>query len=453
MTFKKTLGYFLSKNSKILSPYHFSAYYDLMDIQCDRVMSKKDNTIHKNYSNINIYQFLKNKTIYSDNIANMEINDGKILINSNYYLKNIQKPLICDDNEYEDGRRGDYYDTDVNLLKYERKKVGSGGSGDGGGVNDIQYISKQNLINEEGYLQAIRDIIAHGYDRTDRTGVGTKSLFGVSFRYDLGAGFPLMTTKKLHFRSILEEWLWFMRGSTNIKELQDRGVHIWDGNDSDEFRSKIKVGIPLEKGDLGPGYGFQFRHFGAIYGTCKDNYEGQGVDQIKYVVDLIKNNPYDRRMVVSLWNPVDIPNMLLPPCHILYHFWVSSNSDTTELNEVGKRRNGNKINRLNCSMYQRSGDICLGIPFNVASSALFISAIARLTGLGVGELVHTVGDCHIYNNHIEHVKPQLERECLAYPKLVINPDKSFNNIEDFKYEDFMLYGYQYHDAIKFPFVA
>ena len=256
------------------------------------------------------------------------------------------------------------------------------------------------------YLDLLKDIFENGVDRSDRTGTGTISTFGYQMRFHLDDGFPLLTTKKLHLRSIIYELLWFLRGDTNIKYLHDHKVTIWD-----EWADP--------NGDLGPIYGRQWRSWG-----CAD---GSRIDQIAQLIDQIKNNPDSRRLLVSAWNVGEVEQMALPPCHILFQFYVA---------------NG----RLSCQLYQRSADIFLGVPFNIASYALFTMMIAQAAGLGYGDFIHTLGDAHIYKNHIEQCRLQLTREPRPLPTMHINPDK--HDIFGFDYDDFTLTGYDPHPHIK-----
>lgn len=251
-------------------------------------------------------------------------------------------------------------------------------------------------------------MLEHGVEKMDRTGTGTKSVFGYQMRFDLSSGFPALTTKKLHLRSIIHELLWFLKGDTNVKYLQENKVTIWDEwADAD--------------GNLGPIYGYQWRSWPTA--------DGQAIDQISNVIEQIKRNPNDRRLIVSAWNVADISKMKLPPCHCFFQFYVA---------------NG----KLSCQLYQRSADIFLGVPFNIASYSLLTMMIAQVTGLGLGEFVHTLGDAHIYLNHIDQVKEQLSREPRPLPKMWINPE--IKNIFDFKFEDFRLDDYDPHPAIKAP---
>lgn len=253
------------------------------------------------------------------------------------------------------------------------------------------------------YLDMLRYVLENGVDKMDRTGVGTRSVFGQQMRFDLSKGFPLMTTKKMHLKSIIHELLWFIKGDTNVKYLQDNGVRIWN-----EWAD--------ENGDLGPIYGSQWR-----------NWNGEGIDQLAQVVDKLKNNPNDRRMIVSAWNVSKIPEMHLPPCHMMFQFYVA---------------NG----KLSCMLYQRSCDMFLGVPFNIASYALLTMMLAQVCDLEPGEFVHTLGDTHIYHNHFEQVKEQLRRESLPLPTMKLNPQ--VKDINDFKYEDFTLENYECYGAIK-----
>ncbi len=258
------------------------------------------------------------------------------------------------------------------------------------------------------YIDLLRHVMENGVDKGDRTGTGTRSVFGYQMRFNLEDGFPVLTTKKLHLRSIIHELLWFLSGDTNIKYLHDNGVTIWD-----EWAD--------ENGDLGPVYGYQWRSW--------PNPNGQSIDQISQVVNSLKNNPDSRRHIVSAWNPAEVDKMALPPCHSLFQFYVADG-------------------KLSCQLYQRSADLFLGVPFNIASYALLTMMMAQVTGLKVGEFVHTLGDVHIYSNHFEQVKEQLSREPRALPVMKINPE--VKSIFDFKYEDFTLEGYDPHPTIKAP---
>jgi thymidylate synthase len=278
------------------------------------------------------------------------------------------------------------------------------------------------------YLNLCQKILNEGTKKGDRTGTGTFSLFGAQMRFNLADGFPLLTTKKTFLRGITEELLWFIRGSTNAKELNEKNVRIWDANASRAFLDSRGL-HNREEWDLGPVYGFQWRHFGAKYNTMHDNYAGQGVDQLKKLIETIKTNPNDRRMLMVAWNPVDLDEMALPPCHCLCQFYVA---------------NG----RLSCQLYQRSADMGLGVPFNIASYALLTMMIANVTDLELGDFVHTLGDAHIYANHVDQIREQIDRVPRQFPKMKIK--RKVESIDDFKMEDFELCNYNPHPTIKMP---
>jgi len=275
------------------------------------------------------------------------------------------------------------------------------------------------LHEEYQYLNSIRSIIASGDSFDDRTGVGTLATFGHQMRFDLRKTFPLLTTKRVFWRGVVEELLWFIRGDTNANHLTEKGVRIWEGNGSREFLDKRGL-THREVGDLGPVYGFQWRHFGATYVDMHTDYTGQGADQLAECINLIKTNPADRRMVLSAWNPADLSLMALPPCHMFCQFYVSNGE-------------------LSCLMYQRSCDMGLGVPFNIASYALLTCMVAKVCGLKPGEFIHTMGNTHVYKNHVEPLRVQLERNPRPFPALQINRDVT--DIDDFKADDFELVGY------------
>ncbi|MEO1151796.1 MAG: thymidylate synthase [Pseudomonadota bacterium] len=259
---------------------------------------------------------------------------------------------------------------------------------------------------EQNYLDLLAHVLEHGDERMDRTGTGTRAVFGHQMRFDLATGFPLLTTKKLHTKSIIHELLWFLTGSTNIDYLKANGVSIWD-----EWADK--------NGDLGPVYGKQWRSWSGA--------RGQTIDQIKTVITQIKENPASRRLVVSAWNPAELDQMALAPCHCLFQFFVAGD-------------------RLSCQLYQRSGDIFLGVPFNIASYALLTAMVAQVTGLKPGEFVHTLGDAHLYLNHIDQAKEQLSRKPSAPPQLRLTP--TIQDINDFRFEDIVIEDYEAQPHIK-----
>jgi thymidylate synthase len=258
------------------------------------------------------------------------------------------------------------------------------------------------------YHELLQHILSHGVDKGDRTGTGTRSVFGYQMRFDLAAGFPLVTTKKLHWKSVAHELIWFLQGDTNVKYLQENGVSIWD-----EWADP--------NGDLGPVYGKQWRSW--------ESQDGQVIDQMAWVVNEIKRNPDSRRLIVSAWNVAELPQMALMPCHALFQFYVA---------------NG----KLSCQLYQRSADVFLGVPFNIASYALLTMMIAHVTNLELGEFVHTLGDAHLYSNHLEQARLQLEREPRSLPRVTINP--GVTDLFAFRFEDLLLEDYDPHPRIKAP---
>ncbi len=282
----------------------------------------------------------------------------------------------------------------------------------------------------KAYLDLCRHVLEHGTQKSDRTGTGTLSVFGYQMRFDLQEGFPLLTTKKVHLKSIVHELLWFIKGDTNIKYLVDHDVKIWNewpyeafkksidyrGESMEDYILKIKTDSSFAEkhGDLGPVYGAQWRNF-------------NGVDQLKYILDELKNNPNSRRMILSAWNPAEIKNMALPPCHTLIQFYVADG-------------------KLSLQLYQRSADIFLGVPFNIASYALLLMMVAQVTGLKPGEFVHTLGDAHIYSNHVDQIRLQLSRTPRNRPTLKLNPE--IRSLFDFQYEDIELENYDPYPAIK-----
>eukprot|EP00596_Hydrurales_sp_CCMP1899_P010578 CAMPEP_0119038076 /NCGR_PEP_ID=MMETSP1177-20130426/6775_1 /TAXON_ID=2985 /ORGANISM="Ochromonas sp, Strain CCMP1899" /LENGTH=316 /DNA_ID=CAMNT_0007000179 /DNA_START=515 /DNA_END=1465 /DNA_ORIENTATION=- len=293
--------------------------------------------------------------------------------------------------------------------------------------NSIQEEEEEHNQEEQQYLDIVKDIISNGVLRGDRTGTGTLSKFGVQMRFNLRNGvFPLLTTKKVFWRGVAEELLWFVKGCTNGKELGDKGIHIWDGNGSREFLDSRGL-QHREEGDLGPVYGFQWRHFGAEYKDMHTDYNNQGVDQLKECIQKIMTSPEDRRLIMTAWNPCDLDKMALPPCHMFCQFYVANGE-------------------LSCQMYQRSADMGLGVPFNVASYSLLTVMMAQVCGLKAGEFVHTIGDAHVYVNHVEALQEQLLRSPRTFPSIVINP--SVTDIDGFQYSDFTIVGYNPDKSIK-----
>jgi dihydrofolate reductase / thymidylate synthase len=280
---------------------------------------------------------------------------------------------------------------------------------------------------EEQYLIAIHDILRNGVVRGDRTGTGTISKFGLTMRFNLrNNSFPLLTTKKVFWRGVAEELLWFIKGSTNANELIEKNIHIWDGNASREYLDSIGL-TTREVGDLGPVYGFQWRHFGAEYDDMHADYQGKGIDQLKECIEKIKHNPNDRRIILTAWNPADLSLMALPPCHMFCQFYVSNGE-------------------LSCQMYQRSADMGLGVPFNIASYALLTRIMAHVCHLQPGEFIHVIGDAHCYLNHVEALEEQIQRIPKSFPTLKIQTPNT--EIDGFQFSDFVLEDYYPDGAIK-----
>ncbi|KAM0789744.1 Thymidylate synthase [Microbotryomycetes sp. NB124-2] len=327
-----------------------------------------------------------------------------------------------------------------------------------------QHNGSARRHEELQYLELVRDILERGSVRPDRTGTGTVSLFAPpQLRFSLSrpsaaaaaaagqdvAGptdvddelelvLPLLTTKRVFTRGIIEELLWFVKGSTDSKLLSDKGVHIWDGNGSREFLDKVGLSHRRE-GDLGPVYGFQWRHFGAEYKTCDDDYSGQGVDQLAEVIRKIKENPTDRRIILSAWNPADMPKMALPPCHMFCQFYVTLPPPGAQAGTKSK---------LSCIMYQRSADLGLGVPFNIASYSLLVHMIALVTGTIPHEFILQIGDAHVYRDHVDALKEQLVREPFQFPALKFKRSKEeVGDIDGFQTDDFEIVGYQCHKRI------
>jgi len=283
------------------------------------------------------------------------------------------------------------------------------------------------MSEERQYLDLTRHILTNGNERTDRTKTGTYSMFGATMRFSLRNNtMPLITTKRTFWRGVVEELIWFISGNTNANTLHDAGVRIWDAHGSRAYLDSLGL-TEREEGDLGPVYGFQWRHFGAKYKTMHDDYKGQGVDQLQQLVDTIRNDPTNRRMMLSAWNPAAFHEMALPPCHAFAQFYVHDGE-------------------LSCQMYQRSADMGLGVPFNIASYALLTHMLAHVTGLKAGEFIHVIGDAHVYRNHVDALKLQLERKPRPFPTLQFK--RKVTSIDDFTATDLELVGYKPHPIIK-----
>lgn len=289
-----------------------------------------------------------------------------------------------------------------------------------------RLVCKRHVTHEEQqYLDLIDDVMKHGTYRKDRTGTGTYATFGSSMRFNLRTSFPLLTTKRVFWRGVVEELLWFIAGSTNSKVLHDKGVHIWDGHGSKRHLKSVGLGHRNE-GDLGPIYGFQWRHFGAEYTGMSSDYDGKGIDQLRELIHTIKTDPANRRMILTAWNPLVLKDMVLPPCHMFCQFFVAGGE-------------------LSCQMYQRSCDLGLGVPFNIASYSLLTCMIAQVCGLKPGDFIHVLGDAHVYANHLGPLKEQLRKIPTRFPTLKINPAKM--DIDSFTSSDFEIVDYMPHKKL------
>ncbi|EFC36084.1 predicted protein [Naegleria gruberi] len=297
-------------------------------------------------------------------------------------------------------------------------------------ISHYEFITFERRHEEFQYLDIIKELILSDINvREERTGVGTVSKFGYQMKYSLRNNvFPLLTTKRVFWKGVAKELFWFISGSTNAKILSEQDIHIWDGNGSREYLDSLGF-ENREEMDLGPVYGFQWRHWGSSYENMHTDYTNKGVDQLKKCIETLKNNPTNRRIILSAWNVSDLPNMALPPCHLMCQFWVDTDT-----------------NELSCQMYQRSCDMGLGVPFNIASYALLTRLMAQVCNLKPGDFIHTLGDTHVYKNHIEPLKKQIERDPKHFPLLLLDP--SITNIDDFKFEHLTLQNYEPHATIK-----
>jgi thymidylate synthase len=294
--------------------------------------------------------------------------------------------------------------------------------------------------DESKYLQLLKDILDNGEERNDRTGTGTMSLFGQQIKFDISNSVPLLTTKKMGWKTIIEELLWFLRGDTNANHLKEKGVNIWDGNTSRAFLDSRGL-TEYPEGDIGAGYGFQWRHFGAEYKTCNEDYNNnennRGFDQIEYILNELKTNPTSRRIYMSAWNPAALDKMALPPCHVSAQFYVNIDKDSGE-------------KHLSCHMYQRSVDMFLGFPFNIFSYTVLTYILAKKTGMKPKTLIISTGDTHIYKDHLEQVKIQIERKPFMFPTLTIDDSIIDKDFKDITIHDFKIDKYIFYSAIKAP---
>jgi len=310
--------------------------------------------------------------------------------------------------------------SDFDLVSKEEKKEFT-----------LQKWTRKVNVEEQQYLTAVKDVIENGCDKMDRTLTGTFSKFGLLMRFSLRNNvLPMLTTKRVFWKGVVEELLWLLKGCTDSNKLKEKGVTIWDENGSRSFLDRCGFQTRKE-GDLGPVYGFQWRHSGAKYITCDTDYKGQGFDQVAEVVRLLKEDPYSRRIVMSAWNPSDLKQMALPPCHVSAQFSVNPNTK-----------------ELSCMMYQRSVDLGLGAPFNIASYSLLTHLLCFLTGFKPGEFVYSMGDYHVYKNHVDPLKEQLKRTPISFPTLQIKPQTKVANLWDFQFSDLVLKNYQCYDSVK-----
>lgn len=286
---------------------------------------------------------------------------------------------------------------------------------------------------EKPYLDILSHVLVNGESRKDRTGTGTISIFGLNARFDISSHVPLLSSKFVPWKMVIKEMLWFLHGDTDANILKNQNIHIWDGNSSRSFLDKRGL-HDYDEGDIGPGYGFQWRHFGATYRGAKESYKGQGVDQIENLIEGLKSDPFSRRHFLSAWNPVDLCKMALPPCHVSVQFYVS------------EREGGKKV--LSCHLYQRSVDLFLGFPFNIFSYTALTYLLSAICDFVPGELIVSMGDAHIYNDHIEQSKTLLKRGVQNSPILKINPDVKTKQINDITFEDFVVLNYEHNGHLK-----
>jgi len=343
----------------------------------------------------------------------LENNDQLVVFKSLSQKITSEEKIIIDDNKYlKTNSLVKKIENNIYQISY---------------YESFSYYCQNDFIWEQKYLNLLEDILKNGEYCHDRTNVGTLYTFGNYLKFDISKSFPLLTTKKVFFRGIVEELLFFLSGKTDAKILQNKNVHIWDGNSSREYLDSIGL-EHFEEGDLGKFYGFQWRHWNTEYANCQTDYTGKGFDQIEHVIDLIKNNPNSRRIIISAWNPSDLNKVCLPPCHVLVQFDVNKTKRT-----------------LSCNMYQRSADMFLGVPFNIGSYALLTYLLALQCDLSPAKLRINFGNTHIYMNHIEQVYEQISRTPYNFPTLKINKKE---NLEDYLYEDFVLENYKSHRKLK-----
>jgi thymidylate synthase len=407
---------------------NFKLQYNFYEIY--NILEEKKELLNKLNINNNI-NIIGGSKIYNLFLKMFEITKNSKLSNLNkIYITHINKNYKCD-------KFFPFLSSNFYLTKYSNKEYSQN---ENTHYRFLEYClkdSNNDLLkdNEKEYLDISTQIIKkyeNSLIRNDRTGVGIYSIFGTQIKYNISEFIPMLTTKKVAFKACIEELLWFLKGNTNNKILKDKNVHIWNGNSSREYLDKIGL-ENLKEDDCGACYGFQWRHFGAEYKDCNTDYNKEGIDQIQYVLNLLKFEPYSRRIFLSAWNPKDLYKTCLPPCHVSIQFFVEEIEN---------------IKYLSGHMYQRSADWFLGEPFNILSYTALIYLFAELCDMKPNKLIISTGDTHIYTTHIEQMKIQNEREILVKPKLWINPDVKNKNLEDIEFNDFQLIGYQSHPTIK-----
>lgn len=382
---------------------------------------------------INDILFYSDMNVAIENMMATEEVENIFIIGGSKLYKDTMEfcgyPHYCD-KLYVTHIEGDY-DCDVFFPEIDNKKYGILSKKKADNMTFTVYKNRKNRDHEEyQYLDMIENIMKNGYENMDRTKVGTLSLFGNMSRYSLKNNqIPMLTTKKVFLRGVIEEVLWFLRGDTDVKKLQEKNVHIWDGNSSREYLDSIGLNH-YEEGDGGPIYGFNFRHFGAKYVNCHTDYKDEGVDQLAECINLIKNNENSRRILINLWNPSQLKEVSLPACHCMYQFYVRDNT-------------------LSCMMTQRSADFALGVPFNLVSASILTIILANICNLEPCELIHSVGNAHVYKNHIEGLSRQVKRCPKQFPKIVLNKKlETIEDIENLDSSDFVLSEYDPHPGIK-----
>ena len=435
--FRQTTLFTANKNKKNAVLMGSKTYLSIADKY--RPLENRLNLIitNNNYSEINhIDNYLFSNvedaldfSLANNNIESLYIIGGELIYNY-FYKKKLYSKILLNEIKYPKTNIGDKYFPKIcenNYLKSTKTTVKDGQFvyDVNEYINIIPYTHKIRDTDENQYLLQLKNVLETGELRETRNSK-TISKFGIHMEFDISNKFPLLTTKKIFWKGIVEELIWFINGDTDSKNLEKRGVNIWKGNSSTEFLNKLN--LDYNEGTCGPVYGFQWRHFNADYQSSDTDYKNKGIDQLLNCINLIKTDPYSRRIFMTAWNPCQLDKMVLPPCHVSYQFYVTND------------------NKLDCIMYQRSGDMFLGIPFNIASTALLTNIIAKMTDYKPGKIKITIGDAHIYSEHIPQVNQQLNR--IPYPLPELKIETKYINIEDYKSSDFLLKYYNPHDTIK-----